>query len=179
MAPYLRLLALAFLALGLSGCIPAMLSPEGHAKRVYKQMSGLQKVLLKYEAEHGHLPQGNYTTAEKALIKEGYLKRYPQADPSLFGPEGGEYQFHPNWDKMDEGSAVDSILVLSGLKDDFCKLYNNLYSSNNSGFTIYDWEANGKRYPATTIGKNMRIYAIKYETATQDFCWIEWVISYY
>jgi hypothetical protein len=178
MAPYLRLLTLSIFALGLSGCI----SPEGHAKRVHKQMTGLQKVLLQYEEENGHLPEGSSASVKKALIAEGFLKRYPRPHSSLFGLEtegtAGEYMFHSEWDRMDEGPTLDSALGLSGLTDDFCRLFNSLYSSDSSGPNIYDFEANNRQYPATTIGKHMLIYAIKWESETVDDCTIEWVVRY-
>ncbi len=164
-----------------SGCMPAaFLSTEGHAKRVHKQMQSIYEASEEYETDHGSLPAGRYLAPKEELISGGYIKRFPQPHSSIFGkpnPEG--YRYAPRYDNMDASRNPDSAIVLWGLRDEICEAFNNLYSSNNSGPTIFDWEAAGKRYPGEAIGRNMLIYAIKWKTEDVDNCEVNWVLEYH
>jgi hypothetical protein len=167
-----------FIALTLtSGCMPA--TPEGHADRVFKQMQTIHKAATDYQNDHGSLPAGNYKATKEKLISGDYIKSFPLPHPSIFGtpnPEG--YRFSTMYARMDAGPNKDAAIVLWGLKDEICKAFNTLYSSNNSGPTIFDYEAAGKKYPGEAIGRNMLIYAIKWRTHVVDDCEVNWVLEY-
>jgi hypothetical protein len=160
-----------------SGCMPA--SPEGHADLIYKQMKSIHEAATDYQNDHGGLPTGDFFAVKETLITDRYIKSYPQPLPSIFGepnPEG--YRFDPRYDTVDAGMSPDAVIALWGLKDEICKAFNNRYSSNQSGPTIFDWEAAGKKYPGEAIGTNMLIYAIKWKTNSIDDCEVNWVLEY-
>jgi hypothetical protein len=160
-----------------SGCMPA--SPEGHAKQIHKEMQTIYDAAMDYKSDHGSLPHGDFRAAKEELISGGYIKLFPQPHPSIFGkpyPEG--YRLSPQYDTMDAGSDPDYALGLWRLKDEICKAFNNLYSSNNSGPTIFDFEAAGKKYPGEVIGSDMLVYAIKWKTKDVDNCEVNWVLKY-
>ena len=160
-----------------SGCMPA--SPEGHADRIYKQMKSIHKAATDYQNDHGGLPPGNFSAVKKGLISNGYIKSFPIPHPAVFGkPYAEGYRIDPAYDTADAGTNPDTIITLWGLKDAICMAFNNSYSSNQSGLSIFDYEAAGKRYPGEAIGQNMLIYAIKWKTADVDDCEVNWVFEY-
>ncbi len=177
--PKLALLLLSA-SLLLTGCAPAIpQSPEEHAARVYAQMHSLYSAATNYKKEHGTLPAGPPNQIAERLVADGYLKSYPRPDPAIFGRQPiRPYQIIPNYDEMDAWTTPDPVIYLPGLKDEICRAFNNRYSSNQSGPTIYDFEANNNKYPGTIIGRHMLLYAIKWKSEDVDNCEIEWVIEY-
>ncbi len=160
-----------------SGCMPA--SPEGHADRIYKQMKSIHEAATDYQNDHGSLPAGNFLAVKKGLISDGYIKSFPIPLPSVFGkPYAEGYRIDPGYGTADAGPNPDTIITLWGLKDLICMAFNNRYSSNQSGLTIFDYEAAGKKWPGEAIGDNMLIYAIKWKTDAVDDCEVNWVFEY-
>lgn len=174
----LGLLVLAGSALT-AGCMPARPATTGDlAERVYSDMRSISEGAQRYRAQHGALPEGNFWQLRSTLVLGGYIKEYPNPPAAIFAKEPIDYRIDPQYDTMDTGPDPDVAIAVWGLKDMVCEEYNRRYASDNSGATIFDWEANGKKYPGEAIGKHMTTYAIKWTTDAVDDCEINWVVEY-
>lgn len=163
-----------------AGCAPARPStPEDQAQRVYKDMRAINKVAQRYIKKHGALPEGGARNARAQLFTETFFStKFPTAPAEIFTTKPMDYQLTPEYDPMDAGRIPDAAIAVWGLKDSVCREYNRRFASDKSGPIIYDYEANAKRYPGESIGRQMITYAIKWETADIDDCEIEWVVEY-
>lgn len=155
-------------------------TPEEHATYVYNQMASIEKAAQKYKKDHGLFPQARSKEAESMLTEGGYIEKFPQPLDVIFGPEGNQsgYRYDSAYDRMDDNPVPDTAIAVWGLRDEICRMFNALYASNGSGPTIFDYQANGNRYPGTAIGTDMRLYAIKWKSDAIDDCEINWVIQY-
>ena len=165
-------------ALLAAGCIPGRpLTIEDQAKKVYKDMRAINKVAQKYIKKHGDLPAGSARNSRAQLFTNKDLK-FPTPPPEIFTAKPMDYRLEPGYDKMDAGPIRDAAISVWGLKDRVCSEYNLRFASDKSGPIIYDYEANGKRFPGESIGREMITYAIKWKTADIDDCEIIWVVEY-
>lgn len=162
----------------MAGCPGLLPTTEDLALKTYNDMRTIAEAVERYKRDHGALPAGDFHHARAALVLGGYIKNYPSPHPTIFAKKPMDYRVDPRYDKMDAGSTYDAAVVVWGLKDEFCREFNDRYSSDNSGPTIYDWEAKGKKYPGETIGRHMTTYAIKWESDAVDDCEVEWVVEY-
>ena len=166
-----------------SGCVPGRpLTPEDQAQRVYNDMRTINNVAQKYMQKHGSLPKDSAQGTRALLFPETgktfFSTKFPTAPPEIFSTTPMDYQLTPNYDRMDEGKIQDTAIAVWGLKDSVCREYNLRYASDNLGPLIYDYEANGNRYPGESIGRQVITYAIKWKSADIDDCEINWVVEY-
>jgi hypothetical protein len=170
-------------ALLTAGCIPGHpLTPEDQAQRVYKDMQSINNVAQRYISKNGDLPADSAGGTRALLFtnatKTFFSTKFPTPPPEIFSTKPMDYQLTPQYDRMDAGKIHDTAIAVWGLKDSVCREYNRRFASDKSGPIIYDYEANGKRYPGESIGRQMITYAIKWKTADIDDCEINWVVEY-
>jgi hypothetical protein len=166
-----------------SGCVPGRpLTPEDQAQRVYNDMRTINAVAQDYMRKHGPLPNFSAQKTRTLLFPETgktfFSTDFPTAPPEIFSIPPMDYKLTPNYDRMDAGTTQDAAIAVGGLKDSVCREYNLRFASDNLGPLIYDYEANGNRYPGESIGRQMVTYAIKWKTADIDDCEINWVVEY-
>jgi hypothetical protein len=176
----MRGLIFALLAMILmTGCQAGRIAPtEDLAEKTYNDLGLISEAVTRYKEDHGDFPRGDFWQVRATLFQEGYLKAFPSPAPGIFSGQTMDYRLDTKFAKMDDNAEQDAAIAVWGLKDDFCRAFNNRYSSDHSGATIYDWEAAGKKYPGQTIGRHMKTYAIKWESDAVDDCEVEWVIEY-
>lgn len=161
------------------GCLPGFApSTEDLAEKIHNDMRVISEAVHSYKAEHGAYPEGTFWKVRSVLVLGGYIEDFPTPPASIFAQQPRNYEISPEYDTMDSGPVKDAAIVVFGLKDEVCREYNRLYASDNSGPTIYDWEARGKQYPGEAIGTHMKTYAIKWNSDAVDDCEIEWVVEY-
>jgi hypothetical protein len=126
------------------------------------------------------LPPGNPTSARAALLDGGHLKEWPVVPPFAFTDVvQHDYRYMPGYADMDGYGARDDVVFAQDLKIEVCEEFIRRYSSAGPDDIIYDYEANGEKYPGEVLGTHMKIYAIAWDIDLQfDYCDIEWVLQY-
>ena len=80
---------------------------------------------------------------------------------------------------MDGLGEMDDVIFLQDLKVEVCEEFFRLYPGDMPGDVIFDYEANGKRYPGDVFGRHVKVYAITWSTTDPiEYCDIEWVMQY-
>jgi hypothetical protein len=172
-------ISLVIAAVLLSGCQPASLTtPADLSEKIYLDLQAINAGAQRYISEHGDLPPGNFWKSRATLVLEGYIQDYPTPPSAIFAGEPMDYRFDPNYGNIDAGDTLDAAIAVWGLKDEICREYNRRYAGDEVGAEIFDWKANGKKYPGEAIGRHITTYAIKWESDAVDDCEIEWVVKY-
>jgi hypothetical protein len=167
----------------LSGCVAGQSvevayepTPAQAATKIYEDMRTISDAAERYALDNdGSLPQGTTVAVKKMLQEGGYLKTWPSSSGTY-----GTYEYRSGYDDMDGGSAADDALYTEEFTDVVCSEFMAKYASALGTLQSAQWDyaANGKTYPAVTLGKGARIFAIKWASADVDKCQIIWVMRY-
>lgn len=171
--------AFIFSTLLIAGCQSAMTSSRSDlAEQVHQDLKTINASAQEYKKDYGRLPGGNFWEARAALVLEGYITHYPTPPSAIFSEEPMDYRLDPGYGKMDAGDTPDATIAIWGLKDAICRDYNRRYATEGIGEEIFDWQAQGKKYPGEAIGRHITTYAIKWESDAVNDCEINWVVEY-
>ena len=131
----------------------------------------------------GNLPSGSIDSVRALLLEGGYLNEWPEAPAFAYTNPiitvFDEFRYYEKYDDMDGNGARDSAISVQNLKVEVCEDFVRRYPSPSFGDTIYDYEAEGKRYPGETIGRHIKVFAITWSKVTlPDHCDLLWVVQY-
>jgi hypothetical protein len=129
---------------------------------------------------NGNLPTGNENEVKSLLLGGGYLKTWSDVPPFAFtDPVQYGFNYAIGYDNMDGLGESDDVIFAQDLKVEVCEEFIRRYSSVGPDDIIYDYEANGKKYPGETLGRHIKIYAINWSMEdSPEYCDIEWVMRY-
>jgi hypothetical protein len=151
------------------------------ATMIYESMQAINDAAKLYAIDNnGSLPSGKTKLVESLLLDGGYLKEWPPIPPFAFtDPVQYEFKYANGYDNMDGLGERDDVIYAQDLKIEICEEFVHRYSSDDLGAIVYDYEANGDRYPGEVFGRHVKIYAINWTTGiSPDYCDIEWVMQY-
>ena len=151
------------------------------AVQIYEDLRVIIDAAMLYANDNDvRLPTGNPTAARAALLDGGHLKAWPVVPPFAFTDVvQHDYRYIPGYADMDGYGASDDVVFAQDLKLEVCEEFIRRYSSAGPDDIIYDYEANGEKYPGEVLGTHMKIYAITWDIDLQlDYCDIEWVLQY-
>jgi hypothetical protein len=128
----------------------------------------------------GALPSEEDPDEKKILLEGGYLEEWPLVPTFAFTePVQKEIRYFDNFADMDDSGAVEDVIIVQNLKTEVCQDFVRRYASPGFGENIYDYEAEGEKYPGQTIGRHVKIFAINWSVSSvRDICDILWVIRY-
>jgi hypothetical protein len=128
----------------------------------------------------GNLPTGGFSKIRASLLDGGYLNAWPVLPPFAFtDPDDLDLKYSDGYDNMDGLGEMDDVIYAQDLKIEVCEEFVHRYSSDDLGDIIYDYEANGEKYPGEVLGRHVKIYAITWSMdKSPEYCDIEWVMQY-
>jgi len=151
------------------------------AVQIYEGMRTISDAAKLYANDNAvGLPARNSGAARAALLDGGYLKDWPVVPPFAFTDVVQfDFRYVPGYADMDGYGAQDDVIYAQDLKIEVCEEFIRRYSSAGPDDVIYDYEANGDKYPGEVLGTHMKLYAINWSVDEQpDYCDIEWVLQY-
>lgn len=141
------------------------------ATKIYNDMVAIDKAVEQYRIKYSRMP---YTLGE--LLNNGILNSLPVLGDQL---GGGNYEIGLSADDMDGRGEYDHVIALTSMVPmEVCVEFNKLYAAEplNNG-TVFDRQAANEKYPGQVYGRQMKTFALKWETAQKD-CEINWVLDY-
>jgi len=151
------------------------------ATLIYEGMVAISDAAKLYALENnGKLPPGGRKAVRSLLLDGGYLKTWPTIPPFAFtDPVEYEFRYKNGFADLDGLGEADDLIYAQDLKIEVCEDFLHRYSSAGSGDVIYDYEANGGKYPGEVFGRHVKIYAITWSDLNiSEYCDIEWVMQY-
>ena len=151
------------------------------ATLIYEGMQAIRDAAYQYATDNnGNFPSGSFKVLKALLLDGGYLKTWPPVPPFAYtDPVQYELMYKAGYADMDGLGGPDDVIYAQDLKIEVCEEFIQRYSSVGPGDIIYDYEANGKRFPGEVLGRHMIIYAISWSNVDiSDYCDIEWVVHY-
>jgi len=141
------------------------------ATKLYADMQSIATAVDIYHKQYKVIPS---STAE--LLSGAFLKSVPAMGKEL---GGGEYSIQKGYANMDgQGREDDTIYSGENVPEAVCVEFNKRYAQVplNEG-TIFDYRAAGNKYPGEVYGRQMKVYAIKWES-DRNVCEVNWVLEY-
>jgi len=151
------------------------------ATEIYQGLSAISLAAEQYAKGHdGQLPQGTSDIVKEALLSGGYLTDWPVVSLFAFNePEQRDFNYLNKHDDMDGIGERDDIIYVPNLKIEVCEEFSRRYSSFAPDVIIHDFEAEMRRYPGETVGRDIKIFAISWSRIEDsEECEIEWVVKY-
>lgn len=151
------------------------------ATLIYEGLVAISGAAYTYAIENnGDLPPGAFQAVKSLLLDGGYLKTWPPIPPFAFtDPVEYEFRYKNGFDDLDGLGALDDVIYAQDLKIEVCEDFIRRYPDSGVGDAIFDFEANGMRYPAAIFGRHIKVYAIKWTQVKHlEYCDIEWVVKY-
>lgn len=151
------------------------------ATQIYEGFQAIDSAARQYATENnGNLPDGLRHETKAQVLDGGYLKEWPVVPEFAFtDPFQHEFKYYSQYDDADDNGKKDHIMFVQDLKLEVCEDFVRRYGSPGYGDTIYDFEAAGGKYPGQTIGRHMKVFAIKWEQSYRpDYCDLLWVVRY-
>jgi hypothetical protein len=151
------------------------------ADQIYEGMSAINDAVSLYAIENnGDFPMDSDKKVRSLLLDGGYLTSWPDVPPFAFtDPITTDVRYKSQFDDMDGAGERDSVISVRDLKSEVCEVFARRYSDPYFKGSIYDYKANGDRYPKGLTGKDVRIFAIRWEGgALEDYCDVLWVVQY-
>lgn len=148
---------------------------------IYEGMSAIRNAVSLYAKENnGALPSVSINAVRALLLEGGYLEEWPVVPAFAFtDPVKGDFRYFHNFGDTDNNGVKDDVISLDLLKIEVCQDFSRRYASSDLGGKVYDYEAEKKRYPAETIGRQIKLFAVNWSMeTTPDYCEIVWVIRY-
>ena len=149
--------------------------------QIYEGFVAIDSAARLYASEHDdNLPAGSRQETKTQLLDGGYLKEWPVVPEFAFtDPVQYEFRYYSQYDDADDNGTEDHIIFVPDLKLEVCDEFVQSYGSPGYDSTIYDFEAAGGKYPGQTIGRHMKVFAIKWEKSYRpDYCDLLWVVKY-
>lgn len=141
------------------------------AKELHNDMNSIATAVEAYRIKNKVAP-----TSVDQLLAGAFLKSVPVMGEDL---GGGAYLIQKGYGNMD-GLGKDDDAIYSGenIPEAVCVEFNKLYAQAplNDG-TVFDYAAAGRKYPGEVYGRQMKVFAIKWER-DRTVCEIDWVIDY-
>lgn len=147
------------------------------ATKLYNDMRTIADGLDLYVNKNGAYPPDRGD--ESLLVSTGILKSLPTLVKLPGAPVNDDYEWFPAYDNMDGiGANDDTLTTYTNMTLDVCAEFNRRYAAPplNDG-TVFDYEAAGNQYPGQALGRQHKVYAIKWSTAATK-CEIDWVMQY-
>ena len=151
------------------------------ATMIYEGMRAIIDSVQLYTVDNdGNLPTGSPLEVKALLLDGGYLHEWPAVPPFAFtDPDSLEFKYALGYDDMDGLGEMDDVIFLQDLKVEVCEEFFRLYPGDMPGDVIFDYEANGNKYPGDVFGRHVKVYAITWSTTDPiEYCDIEWVMQY-
>lgn len=151
------------------------------ADQIYEDMSAIRLAAIHYANDNnGNFPVGNAERVKLQLLDGGYLKGWPVVPPFAFSdPIITDYRYKARFDNLDGLGAHEPVINARDLKSEVCEEFARRYSDPYFKGSIYDFEANDSMYPKEATGKDVWLFAIRWEGASSDdYCDVLWVVQY-
>lgn len=151
------------------------------ADLIYEGMSAVREAVNLYASDNNDtLPSGSRKIVKKLLLEGGYLEKWPVVPFFAFkDPVQRDIRYYANFADADNNGLTEDAIFLDDLKIEVCQEFVRRYASPGFGDDVYDYEAAEEQYPAATIGRHIKIFAVNWSTLkTPDYCTILWFIQY-
>lgn len=151
------------------------------ADLIYEGMSAVRESVNLYANDNdGALPSGSIKAVKNLLLEGGYLEEWPVVPFFAFrDPIQKDIRYYADFADADNNGATEDAIFLEDLKIEVCQEFVRRYASPGFGDEVYDYEAAEEQYPAATIGRHIKIFAVNWSKLnTPDYCSILWFIQY-
>lgn len=151
------------------------------ADLIYEGMSAVRNAVSLYLNDNdGALPSVGVNAVKDLLLDQEYIDAWPVVPSFAFtDPVQKEIKYFHGFGDTDNNGVSDDVINLEGLKNEVCQDFVRRYASPGFGDKVYDYEASRKRYPAETIGRHIKIFAVNWSMKTEpDYCEIVWIVRY-
>ena len=148
---------------------------------IYEGMSAVREAVNLYAKDNnGALPSGSDEALKRALVEGGYLEKWPVVPFfALKDPVQRYIRYYTDFADADNNGMTEDAIFLDDLKIEVCQEFVHRYASPGFGDEVYDYEAAGEQYPAATIGRHIKIFAVNWSASrAPDSCSILWFIEY-
>jgi hypothetical protein len=151
------------------------------ADLIYEGLRAIRDAVRLYSNDNnGELPSGSNQVLRALFLEEGYLEEWPVVPVFAFtDPVQKDFRYYSIFGDTDNNGVRDDVIILQDLKIEVCQDFVRRYASPGFGDKVYDFEAANDRYPAETIGRHIKIFAVNWSMATTpDSCDILWIVQY-